>query len=804
MKISNNWLSKYIKTGLKPSEISPILTDTGLEIEGMEEFVSVTGGLEGLVIGKVLSCQKHPNADTLSLTTVDIGADELLPIVCGAPNVGEGQTVVVAPPGVIIYPTDGEPFKIKRAKIRGEESQGMICAEDEIGLGTEHDGIIVIDANVKPGTPAKDYFKIEFDTVYEIGLTPNRGDATSHIGVARDLKAVLDKPVLWPSVEAFSVDKPGQSLKITVKNTEACPRYSGVCLDGLTVKESPDWLKNKLKSIGLTPINNIVDVTNFVLHETGQPLHAFDFDKIEGREIIVDTRKEGSKFTTLDGVERTLHSTDLMINNKNDGMCIGGVFGGIKSGVTEQTTAIFLECAYFSMDWIRRTALAHGLKTDASFRFERGVDPEKTVYAMKRAALLMKEVAGGTISSDIYDIYPKPVEPVRVEVKYDHVTRLIGKEIPREEIHRILHQLDIMSENAHDDQFVAVIPAYRNDVTREADVIEEILRIYGLNNVELPDHLSSSFLAEFPETDPRFWRSKISQTLNGKGFYEIMTNSLTKPEYSDLVKEINSEENIEILNKLSEDLGVLRQSMLFTGLEVVRFNLNRQQTDLKLFEFGKVYSRKNGEYIEAPRFSIFISGNTTIKDWRNRDHKSDFFDLKAIVFEIISSCTNAVIVEKTGTNSIFSLNEDLFINDKLIASFGKVSGHILKKLEIKQEIFYGEIDWELLLRISSNNIEFKEIPRFPEVNRDLSLVLNRNVSFADIKTVASKYDSRIVKKINLFDVYEGERIDKDKKAYAVSFVLQDEKKTLTDKEIDKTMRKLMDGFEKELGALIRK
>ncbi|MEJ2004776.1 MAG: phenylalanine--tRNA ligase subunit beta, partial [Cyclobacteriaceae bacterium] len=602
MKISLNWLKEYISLDEAPEKIAQRLTDTGLEVEGLEKIETIKGGLEGLVIGEVLTCEPHENADRLKVTTVDIGEDEPSQIVCGAPNVEEGQKVVVATVGTTLYPADGSSFKIKKAKIRGVRSMGMICAEDEIGVGESHDGIMVLDTGLPNGTPASDFFDISDDYQIEIGLTPNRADAASHIGVARDLKAVLHHEIKRPDVNKFNDAKGKRPIEVIVENTDACPRYSGLTLENITVGPSPEWLQNRLRSIGLSPINNVVDVTNFVLHETGQPMHAFDADKIANSTVIIKTLPSGSKFTTLDEKERKLNADDLMICNGNgEGMCIAGVFGGIHSGVTDNTTRVFLESAYFSPDYIRRTAQFHKLKTDASFRYERGTDPEMTVYALKRAALLLQEIAGAEISSELIDLYPQKIEPIAIEVTYAHIDRLIGIPVPRPTVETILTHLDIKLKDQTDDGFTAIVPAYRVDVTREADIIEEILRIYGFNNVELPKHLSSDYLAEFSETSPDKLQRTVTELLVSNGFYEVITNSLTKPDYAEEASFLDASSSVPILNKLSEDLGVMRQSLLFSILEVAQYNISHKQTELRIFEFGREYARKGNGYNERNR-----------------------------------------------------------------------------------------------------------------------------------------------------------------------------------------------------------
>lgn len=805
MKISLNWLKDYIELADTPEVIGKTLTDTGLEVEGIEEFETVKGGLQGIVIGEVLTCEKHPDADKLKITTVDIGNGTISPIVCGAPNVAAGQKVIVATVNSTLYPTGGEPFKIKKAKIRGEVSEGMICAEDEIGLGQSHDGIMILNTDLPNGTPASQYFNLENDYVFEIGLTPNRSDAASHIGTARDLKAATGNDITWPSVDEFMQDNSSFEIKVSVENTEACPRYSGLTITDIKVADSPDWLKNRLKAIGLAPINNVVDVTNYVLHELGQPLHAFDASKIAGNKVIIKTATEGDKFKTLDEVDRTLKSSDLMIcDGDGKGMCIAGVFGGINSGVTENTTSVFLESAYFSPDFVRKTGQHHQLKTDASFRFERGTDPEITVYALKRAALLIKEIAGGKISSEITDIYPSKIEPFEVSVKYKNILRLIGQDIPKERIHTILERLDIKLKDATNEGFLAIIPPYRVDVQREADVIEEILRVYGFNNIEIPASIGTDFLADFPKTDRTKLQAKVTESLVGKGFYEVLTNSLTKSGYSENDSSLNAEENVVILNKLSEDLGVMRQSMLYSLLEVSMHNINRKQTDLKIFEFGKTYKKIEGKYKERTHLAIAITGNKEGEHWLAKTEKVSFHDLSAVVNQIISSFTTKRLTSNVVHNDPYDYALQFELNNKVLATLGKVKRQILKQSGLKQDLFFADIDWDLLLKQSNNNIVFEEVSKFPEVRRDLSLVLDKSVSFDEVLSLAESKERKLLKGVNVFDVYEGDKIDAGKKAYAMSFILQDKDKTLTDKVIDKVMDNLMNSFENELGALIRK
>jgi phenylalanyl-tRNA synthetase beta chain len=805
MKIALNWLKNYINITQSPEELSETLTNTGLEVEGMEEIETVPGGLKGLVIGEVKTCEKHPNADKLSITTVDIGEEEPVQIVCGAPNVAAGQKVVVATVNSTLYPKPDEPFKIKKSKIRGEVSMGMICAEDEIGMGASHDGIMVLDTDKPNGTPAAEYFNIESDIVYEIGLTPNRADAMGHIGAARDIKAVTGEEVRFPSILDFKVDNQDLPIKVEVENKEACPRYSGLSISGIKVAPSPDWLQNALKSIGLQPINNVVDVTNFVMHELGQPLHAFNADKISGNTIKVKNLAEGSKFITLDEKERKLSAKDLMIcDGDSNPLCIAGVFGGIDSGVKDDTTKVFLESAYFSADSVRKTSQHHQLKTDASFRYERGTDPNNTVYALKRAALLIQEVAGGQISSEIQDEYPVAIPDREVMMKYKNIDRLIGKKLEQDEIHTILNRLDIETTDKNETGFKAIVPSYRVDVTREADVIEEIIRIYGFNNIALPETLSSSYMASFPEVDPVKMRKEAGLLLTANGFQEIMTNSLTKSVFSEQLDGFNSEENVEILNKLSEDLGVMRQDLMFTALDVLAYNINRRQTDLKFYEFGKVYKKINSKYKEEMRLGIYLTGKNEAENWIRKNESVKFHDLYSAVLKIFDKFNAESIENEEFHNDCFDYGLKLKIKQKEVAELGKLSKKTLKLSGLKQDVFYANINWNALLKMVNVNIQFEPVSKFPEVKRDLSLVIDDHVSYDEIKKISLKQAQYLISKIDVFDVYQGDKIEKGKKAYALSFTLQDKTKTLTDKIIDKTMEKLMKAFENEIGAIIRK
>jgi len=804
MKISLDWLKDFIELKESPEVIADLLTQSGLEVEGLEEVESIKGGLAGLVIGEVMTCEKHPNADKLSVTTVDIGANELSPIVCGAPNVAKGQKVIVATVGSTLYPSVGEPFKIKKAKIRGEVSEGMICAEDEIGLGKDHDGIMVLDTDVANGTAAADFFNLSSDQVLEIGLTPNRADGASHLGTARDLKALLGRDVKMPNLSTFSVDDTSRPIKVTVEDLEACPRYSSITITNVEVKASPEWLQRRLKSIGINPTNNVVDATNYVLHGLGQPMHAFDADTIQGDHVIVKTMPKGTPFTTLDEVERKLSETDLMICNTKEPMCIGGVFGGIKSGVTEKTKNIFLEVAYFSPDSIRRTSLHHQLKTDASFRYERGTDPNMTVNALKYASILIKELTGGNISSEINDIYPKVIEDFKVEVKYKHIDRLIGMRIPSEKVHDILNSLDIRTEPINQESFFAVVPPYRVDVQREADVIEEVLRIYGYNKVPLADHLSSTFLSHFPKKSDDSLQLEVSRILSGAGYHEMVTNSLTKRSYSESVEVINSDQDVLILNSLSEDLNVMRQTLLFHGLEVVERNVNRRQTDLSLYEFGTTYHLIDGKYKERSVLALFLTGQNHQEHWIEKGSATTYHDMAQVVNQILSKFKIDRLVQEGSTSDIFDYGLQISLNKKVLVEMGKVAEKLTKNAKVGQEVFYAQIDWDYLKKQYPLNPAFAPISKFPEVKRDLSLVVDKSVKFDEIRSLAHKLERQLITRINVFDVYQGDKIEENQKAYAVSFFLQDQEKTLTDKLIDKTMNKLISGFERELGAIIRK
>lgn len=799
MKISHNWLRQFIKTDKTPEELSLILTNIGLEVESLEMIRTIPGGLEGLVVGYVKECVQHPNADRLRITKVDVGAGEDLNIVCGAANVAAGQKVIVATIGTTVHPVSGEPFQIKESKIRGEVSQGMICAEDEIGLGTSHEGILVLPADVPPGLKAKEYFNIEDDHLFEIGLTPNRADAASHLGVARDLAGYLKTRISMPDLSGFKTDNHDLTIPVLVENEQACPRYSGLTITGVEVKESPDWLKGRLQVIGVRPINNIVDITNYVLHELGQPLHAFDADAIKGGKVIVRNAKEGETFTTLDGVERKLSSEDLMIADAGFSMCIAGVFGGAASGVKESTKNIFLESAYFNPVSVRKTSKRHGLKTDASFRFERGTDPEITVTALKRAALLISELAGGKISSEISDFYPSPVKNFNVALGYKNTDRLIGKIIPRDEIKAILTGLGIKILKETNEGLELEVPTYKVDVTREVDVIEEILRIYGYNNIEIPAQIKAS-LNYSPKPDKELVQHKIADMLTSNGFDEILSNSLTKSAYAEKPEEV-----VRILNPLSSDLDAMRQSLLYSGLEAIAYNQNRRRPDLKLYEFGKTYHLIDGKYKENQCLSILLTGEKEAEQWNHKSGPVGFYTMKAVVDAIIKRLNIQGLATEDASDKDFSYSLNYRKGEKILVEFGSVSKQLLKKLDIEKEVFFASFNWDLVLKaIRNNSITYREVSKFPSVRRDLSMLVGKAVSFGQLKLIAKSIKQNILKDINVFDVYEGNKLSEGKKSYALSFIFQDEEKTLTDKQIDDIMQKLIVNFEKEAGAEIRK
>jgi phenylalanyl-tRNA synthetase beta chain len=804
MKISYKWLKELIDITETPEEIGNLLTATGLEVESIEEVESIKGGLKGVVIGEVLTCEKHPEADRLKITTVNVGLAEPLNIVCGAANVAAGQKVIVATVGAVLYPAGSEEaLVLKKSKIRGALSEGMICAEDELGVGTSHDGILVLDTDLPNGTPAADYFGISSDYLIEIGLTPNRADAASHFGVARDLKAVLGRDIKLPNVENFKITDQSLPVAVTVENEEACPRYTGLTISGIKVSDSPEWLTQKLQTIGIRSINNIVDITNYICHELGQPMHAFDADKVTGKQVIVKTVDSGTTFITLDGQERKLSDSDLMICNADSPMCIAGVFGGADSGVTNDTTSIFLESAYFSPIWVRRTAQRFSLKTDSSFRFERGTDPNMPLYALKRAALLILEVAGGFVSSEITDLYPAPIADFRIPMSYRNIDRLIGKGLGNEKIEQILTGLDIKIEDKTESGFTAVVPPYRVDVQREADVIEEILRIYGFGQVELSESLSSDFLSDFPVNDPEKLRMRVAELLAANGFNEMINNSLTKPDYVSLLGEDAANSTVKILNYLSEDLSVMRQSLIFSGLEVIGYNINRRQRDLKLFEFGKTYNLINGKYSEKERLAVFLTGNIQDESWIAKSKETVFHDLAAVVSKVLSSMKIRSAEKQEADPAIFQYGLTLTLNKKPLVTFGLLKASIIKKTDVKAPVLYADFDWEYLVRQYDSAVQYREVSKFPEVRRDLSVVVDKKVTFEELRQVAYKTEKQLLRSVNVFDVYEGANLE-GRKSYSISFILQDDQQTLTDKVIDKSMSRLISTYERELNAVIRK
>ncbi|MFV8369840.1 phenylalanine--tRNA ligase subunit beta [Flavobacterium sp. LB2R40] len=806
MKISYNWLKQFIKIDWNSEETAALLTDLGLEVEIVDKYQSIKGGLEGIVVGHVLTCIQHPDADRLKITTVDLGNGVPVQIVCGANNVAAGQKVPVATIGTTLYDAAGVAFSIKKGKIRGQESHGMICAEDELGLGDNHDGIMILDEALLPGTPAATVFKIENDEVFEIGLTPNRADAMSHLGTARDLRAGMlqsgvNVELITPSVSNFRVDKRTLKIDIDVKEPKLAPRYCGVTISGLTVKPSPAWLQNRLKAIGINPKNNIVDVTNYVLHELGQPLHAFDASKINGK-IVVQTLPAGTKFTTLDDVERTLHEEDLMICDEKGPLCIAGVFGGKKSGVSENTNSIFLESAYFNPVSIRKTAKRHQLNTDASFRFERGIDPTITEYALKRAALLIQEVAGGEITSDVINVYPKKIEDFSVFLNFSKVAKIIGQELPKDTIKKILVSLDIKVNSVSDAGLGLTIPCYRVDVQREIDVIEEILRVYGYNNINFSKKLNAT-VSNSPRNEDYKIQNTIATQLNSQGFNEMMANSLTTASYVALSEELDASHNVTMLNPLSADLATMRQSLLFSGLEAVSYNINRKNPDLKLFEFGKTYHNYLAGYEEKKHLSLFLTGNRNQESWTNTQKPSDFFLFKGYVTGILSRLGIQKTQHLPVVSDIFSEGIAISVGTEVLVELGVVKKSILKHFGIKQEVFYADFNWTLILKLISTKIKYTDIAKYPEVRRDLALLIDQNVSYESIFNIARQTEKTLLKDINLFDVYEGKNLPEGKKSYALSFTIQDNSKTLTDTQIDKIMSKLQKNFETELDASLR-
>ena len=808
MKISYNWLKQFIKIDWTAEKTSELLTDLGLEVEGLESYQSVKGGLQGIVVGHVLTCEQHPNADRLKITTIDIGSEAPLAIVCGAPNVAAGQKVAVATIGTTLYSAEGEAWTIKKGKIRGEESHGMLCAEDELGLGKSHEGIMILDNSLEIGSPLAKHYEIEDDLVFDIGLTPNRADAMSHFGTARDLMAGLSQhgindKLISPSVSAFHVDDRSLKIDINIEDKLKAPRYCGLTISEVVVKDSPQWLQNRLKAIGLNPINNIVDATNYVLHDLGQPLHAFDADRISGKKIIIKTVKAGTKFVTLDGVERTLHEEDLMICDTEKPLCIAGVFGGENSGVSKETKSIFLESAYFNPVSIRKSAKRHALNTDASFRFERGIDPNITKYALKRAALLIIEIAGGKITSDLIDEYPNKIEDAQVFLTFDKINKLIGEEIPKETIKSILSALEIKVNNITESGLGLTIPAYRNDVQREVDVIEEILRVYGYNNIKITNKLNAS-ISNTSKFESYKIENIIANQLVGQGFYEILNNSLTSEKYTAFSEQLEQATEVKIINPLSTDLSVMRQSLIFSGLESIAFNINRQQMDLKLFEFGKTYHNFEANREEISHLTLFISGNKTEKRWNTKETAVDYFYLKGLVTAVFERLGIQKLKSAPLSNDVFSEGQQLSVGKHSLVEFGSLKTSTLKHFGISQNVFCADFNWNNLLKvINQQTIKFKDISKYPEVKRDFSLLINEDVTFESIFKLAKQTENNFLKDVNLFDVYTGDKLAKGKKSYAVSFTLQDKNKTLTDTQIDKIMSKIQKRFESELNAELR-
>lgn len=818
MKISYNWIKDYLKLDLDPHKLSEILTGIGLEVEGVEEWESVRGGMKGVLIGEVLTCKKHPDADKLSVTTVNIGLPEPLHIVCGAPNVAAGQKVPVATVGTTVFKGD-QSLEIKKSKIRGEFSEGMICAEDELGLGTGHEGIMVLDSNAKPGTPASEYFGIEHDTVYEIGLTPNRIDSGSHYGVARDLAAYLNLntgnyfKVVRPLVDNFKPDNNSSGFEVIIENKVDCPRYTGITISDVKIAESPEWMKTRLRSVGLNPINNVVDITNFVQLEIGQPLHAFDADKITGKKVIIKNLPDKTKFATLDEVERSLSGRDLMICNEEEGMCIAGVFGGIKSGVTSTTKNIFLESAHFNPVSIRKTSKRHGLQTDASFRFERGTDPNITIWALKRAAMLMKEIAGGKITSEIIDVYPEIIENVKTEVSYRNIDRLIGKHIEKDTVRKILGLLDIAILNEESDILHLEIPAYRVDVKLEADVIEEILRIYGYNNVEINSHVNST-LTYNDKPDKENVINTVSDLLSANGFAEIMCNSLNPASWYEENSDFDTRQLVRLANPLSSDLNAMRQSLIYGGLNSVLWNINRQCYDLKFYEFGNCYFKVSAEhsvpvvddYNERTSLDLFITGKTGRENWNHKTNPTDFFHIKSATEMVLSrlGIDASSLMNGESTKKYFAESITYTQNNRVAAETGRISKSYLAKFDIGQDVYYSHIDWDYILKmIRKNVISYSELPKYPSVRRDLAMLLDKGIKFGQIKEIAFKTERNVLQEVGLFDVYESDTLGTNKKSYAVSFILRDNLKTMTDKNIEKVMNNLIRAFETELNAKIR-
>lgn len=821
MNVSLNWLKRYINTDLSAERIAEILTELGLEVEEFEKIETIKGGLKGVVVGEVLTCEDHPDSDHLHITTVDVGGEAPLQIVCGAANCRQGLKVMCATVGSVLYPVDSdEEFKIKRSKIRGVESLGMLCAEDELGIGRNHDGIMELPADAVVGTPAKDYLHIADDYLIGIGLTPNRVDAASHIGVARDLVAYLrsrgeDVSLILPSVDEFKVDDTSRTIEVEVKSPEAAPRYAGITVSGCKIAPSPEWMQNELRAAGINPKNNLVDITNYVLFELGQPLHAFDADKIDGGKVVVRLADEGEKFITLDGVERTLTSADLMICSAEKPMCIAGVYGGLDSGISDSTVNVFIESAYFNPVSVRKTAKRFGLNTDASFRFERGIDPNIQVYALKRAALLMKELAGGRITSEIIDINPTPAAHFEFDFSLERACRLIGKDIPEQTILSILSSLDVEVRGREGSVLRVAVPPYRVDVQREADLVEDVLRVYGYNNIEIPEHVNST-LSYAPKPDKSRLQNIASDFLTSNGYTEIMSNSLTKASYYEGLKSYSVDNAVKILNPLSQDLNVMRQTLLFNALEAVELNVNRKNANLRMYEVGNCYAlntEKSSEedalakYEESFRLSITVTGQATQLSWNSKAEGSSFFTLRAIVEKLFKRFGIDIY-----SLQCESLDSDVYADaivlrqgPKEVVRMGIVSPVIRKKFDIKQDVYFAEIEFDQLIKMTrKQKISFKELSKFPEVKRDLALLVDKSVSFSQLRSIAFATEKKLLKSVSLFDVYEGDKLPAGKKSYALSFILEDKNQTLTDKQIERTMANLQTQLEQKCGAEVRK
>lgn len=815
MKVSLNWLKDYIDINLDPHKIGEILTEIGLEVEGEEQVESISGGLAGVVVGEVLTCGQHPNADKLSLTTVEVGREEPLQIVCGAPNVAKGQKVLVATVGTVLYPLGSEdPLKIKKGKIRGEVSAGMICAEDELGIGEDHDGILVLPADTPIGMSGKDYLKLDTDYIYEIGLTPNRSDGTNHIGVAQDLAAALQinydlsKGVRMPDISDFKIDNKDHTVEVVVDNVEACPRYAGVTITDLKIKPSPDWLRNRIEAIGVRSINNVVDITNFVLHELGQPLHAFDLNQIKGNKIIVKTLPAGTTFLSLDEVERKLNAEDLMIcDGDSEGMCIGGVFGGLNSGVTDTTTAIFLESAHFDSKYIRRTSMRHNLRTDAAKVFEKGSDPNVAVYALKRAAMLIQELAEGKISSEVFDFYPNEIQPKEIEVKFQYVNDLIGVDLSKAEIKAILAAMEMEVKVETETTFTVAVPTNKSDVLRPADIVEEILRIYGLNKVPMPGNINTAITIS-PNPDPVVIRNKVADFLSANGFNEMMAVSLSQSKYyQEILPVYEASELVYINNTSNVHLDIMRPEMLMSGLEVIVHNQNRQSQDLRLFELGKSYVQGEEKIVETEHLSLFVTGRRNPESWiATGEVASSFYTLKAYAANVLTRLGFSGYQERSVRDDIFTYGLEWHRGPQSLVKIGLVQPKLATAMGIKNEVFYAVFNWTLIMKaLRKHKVQFKEISKFPSVRRDLALIIDNSVKFADITKIAQKTGKKLIKEINLFDVYENtSQLGEGKTSYAVSFVFEDPNKTLRDKEVDKVMNQLIQNYENQLGALIRR